>query len=460
MNGRRGIPGVIRLPDSLFGQIMLVLALGVVILQAANFLAVCGVQTRYIGQVEKIRAEHLAASWFFFNAMTPAQRGEAVASMERRGRPEKLGEVVTLLPSRPDWRDDSPDVARLRRMVEVGFGDGAEPPAVTARACEDAGGIFPKHLRVLETAIALDDGTWLMVTQPLYVDVRGVVYAQRLFVLLEAVVMLLLVGFMLRRVTLPISRLGHAVESFGTSPETSTPLPETGVREVRAAAASFNRMRERICGSLAERDRMLAAMAHDLRTPLTRLQLRLDRVEPEPLRRRLLETAAGMNGILSQGLELARSLRSDERPARLDLVSFVQSIVDDAADVGQNVRLATDSESGPVIVEARPLCLRRCLDNLVANACRYGGGAEVRLKASAGGAVISVADNGPGIPEEALEKVFEPWFRLESSRNPASGGIGLGLAIARNMALLNGGTLVLANRPGGGLVATLTLGGR
>ena len=221
---------------------------------------------------------------------------------------------------------------------------------------------------------------------------------------------------------------------------------------------SFNRMRERICGNLAERDRMIAAMAHDLRTPLTRLQLRLDRVEPEPLRAKLQETAASMRAIISQGLELAKSLNTDEALTRLDIRSFLQSVADDHADVGAQVSLEENVRgASPVVVPARPLCLRRCLDNLVTNACAYGGSARIGLAQEGGNVVVTVADEGPEIPEDLLERVFEPYFRLDSSRNPSSGGIGLGLAIARNMALLNNGEIRLRNRAQGGLEARVVL---
>ena len=270
--------------------------------------------------------------------------------------------------------------------------------------------------------------------------------------------MLVLTSMLLLRVTKTIRQLSGAAESFGRHPELSEPFPEKGVKELRVVAQSFNHMRERICGNLAERDRMIAAMAHDLRTPLTKLQLRLDRVEPETLRRKLQETVSDIRAIISQGLELARSLNTEEAMIRLDMKAFLQSMVDDYTDVGRNVIMVDSGQAvaDSVIIDARPLCLKRCLENLISNACKYGDGAEIALSDEHGHIVVSVSDNGPGIPEEMLERVFEPYFRLESSRNRSSGGIGLGLAIARNMALLNNGEIELRNRPeGGGLMARI-----
>ena len=232
-------------------------------------------------------------------------------------------------------------------------------------------------------------------------------------------------------------------------------LPEEGVKEIRNASHSFNLMREQVLGNLEERNRMFSAMTHDLRTPLTKLQLRLERVQPQELREKLQATTAEMSSIIVQGLEFARSLTTNEKPIRLELVSFLQSLVDDATDVGGKVALQCEGigEEKTVVVSARTLCLRRCLENLISNANKYAGEAKVVLQKDAEGVVISVLDNGPGIPEEKLETVFEPYYRLESSRNSTTGGTGLGLCIARNMAALNGAELTLTNREEGGLCA-------
>ncbi len=456
-----------RLPDSLFGQLLCVLVLGIVILQAANFEVVCNVQKLYVVQAEKSSAEHLVTCWHLFSAMTAEQRKEAIGRMSSSPAEGSRHNTVEILPDRPDWiniKDDtSEDAARLSGIIQESFASCTDdvPPFAVRRPGTES--VLPVHLPVLEAAVRLADGTWLKVTQPYSVDDRYVVWTQRLFVLLEAIVMLVLAGMVLLRITRPIRRLASAAETFGKHPELSRPLPEQGVRELREAAQSFNHMRDRICGNLAERDRMIVAMAHDLRTPLTKLQLRLDRVVPEELRRKMQETVSNIRGIISQGLELAKSLNTDETMARLDMKSFLQSIVDDYADTGHNVVYAASGkeEAGDIITDARPLCLRRCVENLISNACKYGDGASVSLSGDDKNIVICVADNGPGIPEEMLERVFEPYFRLEPSRNRLSGGIGLGLAIARNMALLNNGELLLGNRPQGkGLMARIILPGQ
>ncbi len=191
--------------------------------------------------------------------------------------------------------------------------------------------------------------------------------------------MLLLAVVMVRRYTRPIEKLGAAVEMFGHRPDLVDPLPEEGVKEIRNASHSFNLMREQVLGNLEERNRMISAMTHDLRTPLTKLQLRLERVQPQELREKLQATTAEMSSIIVQGLEFARSLTTNEKPIRLELVSFLQSLVDDATDVGGKVALQCEGigEEKTVVVSARTLCLRRCLENLISNANKYAGEAKV-----------------------------------------------------------------------------------
>lgn len=451
-------------PDSLVGQLMLALLAGITLLLITNFQVVCTIQAMYVHQAEKARADHLASHWFLFNAMTMDQREQALKHMEDCRRPEQLHETIEFLPGKPDWGPPtSRQAARQADLVKESFIPGKKTaPKVLARIPEYArvdSPIFRVHIPVLETAVSLSDGTWLKVTQPLNVDDRAVVWTQRFFVLGVSVVIVGLVFLLLLRVTRPLRRLSRAAESFGKQPEMLEPLPESGSREIREAAQSFNRMRERICNNLAERGRMLAAMAHDLRTPLTRAQLRLDKVSPEDVREKLGENIEDIQSIVNQGLELAGSLTTTEELSPLNLEAFIQSVVDDSAGLGDKISMAElpAELARPVIVAARPMCLKRCVTNLISNAVKYGGNAEVAISGEDDRVIVDICDAGPGIPESLLEQVFEPYFRLETSRNRSSGGTGLGLSIARNMAFLNGADLTLSNRPEGGLRARLVL---
>ena len=446
------------LPDSIFGQILFVLVAGLALLQIANFLVVCGVQKLYVDQMERARIEHVVSYRALFESIPSDLRAETLNAAHGNPALAQSLERVTIVRDRPDWSELGPILADSLEALKEALSAGGETPDVLVRGEET---LLPLHAPTMEVAVALSDGTWLTILFPVEADDRMMVWSQRLFVFLEALVLLVPLVYLLRRVTKPIDRLCSAAEAFGAAPEESPALPEEGPRELRSAANAFNRMREQIRGHLDERNRMIAALAHDLRTPLTKLQLRLARVEPETLRDQLADTAKGMNEILTQGLEFARSLRTEEPMTKIDLPSFLQSLADDYADLGHAVTFDSDpaleAEPQKGVLPARPLCLKRCMENLLTNACAYGGSAAMRLTLEKNALVVTVSDRGPGIPEELMEKVFEPYFRVEGSRNRASGGTGLGLPIAKNMAQLNGGTLTLANRPEGGLTATLHL---
>lgn len=446
------------LPDSIFGQILFVLVSGLALLQIANFLVVCGVQRLYVGQLEAARIGHVVSYRALFESIPADLRAETLNAAHGNPALGHSSERVTIVRTRPDWPAPGPILAKPLKALEEALAAGGASPEVLVRG-EESDALFPLHAPPMEAAVALEDVTWLTILFPVEADDRLMVWSQRLFVFLEAVVLLVPLVYLLKRVTKPIDRLCSAAKAFGAAPQESPALPEESPREPRSAANAFNRMREQIRGHLDERNRMIAALAHDLRTPLTKLQLRLARVEPETLRDQLAEPAKGMNAILTQGLEFARSLRTEEPMTKVDLPSSLQSLADDYADLGRAVTFECDSalEANPQtgVLPARPLCLKRCMENLLTNACAYAGSAEIRLTAEKEALVVTVSDRGPGIPEELLEKVFEPYFRVEGSRNRASGGTGLGLAIARNMAQLNGAALSLANRPGGGLVVTL-----
>lgn len=263
----------------------------------------------------------------------------------------------------------------------------------------------------------------------------------------------LVAWFAVRLALRPLQRLSAAAEAFGNDLR-HPPLDTHGPHEVRQAAIVFNRMQERVREMMAERTQILAAVTHDLKTPLTRMRLRLEACSDEALRDKLGNDIAAMQRLVDEGLELASSLQSVEAAARLDLGALLAAIADDAADAGQAV---TCEITAAALVRCQPVALRRALENLVDNALKYGGEARISLAVEHGQAVIRVLDRGPGIPEDSLDDVLRPFVRLESSRCRESGGTGLGLAIANNLITAQGGTLSLSNRPEGGLEARITL---
>jgi signal transduction histidine kinase len=270
-------------------------------------------------------------------------------------------------------------------------------------------------------------------------------------VLLAAVVALSVLA--VRWVTRPLSLLAGAAEGLGRDIHRA-PLPESGPQEVRHAARAFNTMQARLTRYVEDRTRMVSAISHDLRTAITRLRLRTELLEDPAPRAGLLRDLDEMQRMTSTALDFLRGLEEQEKIQPLDLNALLESLKAEAEDLGREVDVQAPA-SAPY--PTRPLALKRCLANLLDNAIKYGGRARVILDDGAAQVRIRIADDGPGIPEDELEKVFEPFYRLEVSRSRETGGSGLGLSIARNVARAHGGDLVLRNRPEGGLEAVLTL---
>jgi signal transduction histidine kinase len=302
-------------------------------------------------------------------------------------------------------------------------------------------------------AVKLKDGAVMR----LAVDAPPVADASRgfgpFYLALLALAVAALALVVARMAAAPINAFGDAARELGGDLNRA-PLPESGPTEVREAARAFNTMQKRLQRGLTERTQMLSAITHDLQTPLTRLRLRLEKVADEDLRSRLLADLAAMQSLIREGLELARSAETTEPFAVIDIDSLLESLVEDAIEVGGHIRMAGGCRAD---VRARPLALRRCLSNLIENALKYGGRVEVAAGRLRDLIVVTVRDHGPGIPEADLEVVFDPFVRLEPSRSRETGGAGLGLAIARTLAEKCNATLALRNHSAGGLEAAVTL---
>jgi len=256
--------------------------------------------------------------------------------------------------------------------------------------------------------------------------------------------------------TKPLRNLAQAARDFGSNID-HAPLPENeGSKEVRDASIAFNSMQTSIRNHIQERTYMLAAIAHDLQTPLTRLRLRLENVDDEELRNRLVADLTQTQAMVREGLDFAQSLNEEEPLEPVDLDSLIEAICNDAVDAGYEV---TFSGGGGKPVLASPHALRRCLANLLENALKYGKFAHVSVTRQDTKAIVTIIDGGPGIPDDQLEVVFQPFKRLEDSRSRHTGGTGLGLTIARIIAGKHRGSIKLKNMgvKDLGLVATLEL---
>lgn len=264
--------------------------------------------------------------------------------------------------------------------------------------------------------------------------------------------------FAVYRIVRPLRTLSKALESFGHDMAGAPPMPEKGPRELQEVAHTFNLMQTRIREDVDEKSRTLAAVSHDIRTPLTRLGLRLGSLDnlEESTSVALQRDMDEITTLLDTAIDLARAT-SPENMALVDIVALLESIQDDRQDMGQDVELIDDPDLLDVKpLKALPLCLKRCIDNLVDNAVRYGNCARMAVVDSQFTLTIFIMDAGPGIPENMQAKVFEPFFRLEPSRCKSTGGTGLGLSIARSMARALRAEIRLLNMPEGGLCASVT----
>jgi len=272
---------------------------------------------------------------------------------------------------------------------------------------------------------------------------------------IQLVVLAICAWFAVRLVTRPLAQLAAAADDLGPDLKTQR-LGEEGPTEVAHAARAFNAMQQRIAGYMAERVEILAAISHDLQTPITRLRLRTDLMDNEQDQVKFRQDLDAMNSLVREGVTYARTLHgATEPPLRIDADALFESMVADYEDAGQQVLL--EGRAGAPIV-SRPNALRRILMNLIDNALKFGSDVRIRVHAEAGRLIVAVVDNGPGIPPDQLEAVLKPFYRVEGSRNRSTGGTGLGLAIAHQLAMAMGAELKLQNRAEGGLEARLTLG--
>jgi signal transduction histidine kinase len=275
-------------------------------------------------------------------------------------------------------------------------------------------------------------------------------------VLLGQLALMLICTWLAVRIAIrPLTRLAQAVETLDPNTH-AVHLDEKGPTEVAHAAKAFNSMQARIAAYLKERMQLLAAISHDLQTPITRMKLRAEFMDDSAEKDKLWNDLGEIEHLVREGVAYARSVHgATEESRRTNLDSFLDSLVFDYQDMGKDVQLGGKSDA---VINTRPHALRRVLVNLTDNALKFAGAAELWVEAKADGSLsVKVMDRGPGIAEEELAQVMEPFYRVENSRNRSTGGTGLGLAIAQQLALAIGGSLTLSNREGGGLCAELKL---
>ncbi|WP_292208155.1 ATP-binding protein, partial [Mesorhizobium sp.] len=305
----------------------------------------------------------------------------------------------------------------------------------------------------LTASLRFADGQWLNFTEPITpVGPILSIDSLPLYALIAGLVVIMSI-WSLRRLTAPYRMMETAVSRIGNDLK-SPPVTESGSREVRAAARAINAMQKRLREYVEDREHLAAALAHDLRTPMTRMRLRLELLRRSPAREALAHDLADIESIASSVIDFAKFEVTEEKAERIDFWSLVESIADSYETVSFD---NDDTRSRGLICMARPVALKRCVTNLVQNAVTYGKHAHLSLSRSDGTITLAIRDEGPGIPQAQIDAVFGSFVRLEHSRNRQTGGLGLGLTIARNIARAAGGEVRLSNHPQGGLLTELRL---
>jgi signal transduction histidine kinase len=341
---------------------------------------------------------------------------------------------------------------RLRQLVpeladeqiRLAFADEGEPPDPTD---PDA---F-RHL--LLASVQLPDESWLNLSVSTLHLAAASDHGALASLTAMALGILLVSVFLVRSVTAPLRSLAAAADRIGID-AAAPDVPHEGPREVRLAAAAFNRMQARIMRLIDDRTQTLAAVSHDLKTPITRLRLRAHFVPDDELRRTIESDLDEMEAMIQSTLDFLRGDASGEEIRTADVTTIIETVCDDFADSGSDVVLSADTHAP---LPCRPLAIKRAFSNLVDNAVKYGTRARVSLARQEGDLVVTIDDDGPGIPAAELDRVFDPFFRLENSRSRDTGGTGLGLTVARSTIRAHGGDVTLTNRHGGGLSVTVTL---
>lgn len=462
------------LPRSLFGRTLLVLVAGLVLAELAsqvvNFFDRGSGVYRLGAQQTALR---IAQSARILDRLSPAQRGAVIDEMNgpsftvvmsrapvavgrRFAEHDRYERALSALIKSylPEEWSTSVQISSLGRDNRPGNYEAVDTSSFEQWIARHFYFVLPGTYSIV-SQIALEDGSIAVFYARMPQEPLSRIESLLPRLLLTLVIFMVLGAAAVRATTRSLARLARAAEQVGADPAEGAPLQEDGPSEVRSVIRAFNRMRLDLRSYVLERARMLGAISHDLQTPITRLRLRAEMIPDGASRAKFLRDLDEMEAIAGSTLEFFKSLGNEPRRQPLDVGALVGSLCEDWTDTGSDVSVAGNAR-GPF--NAHPQALRRCLDNLIENALRYGERARVSIEDDDVSLRIAVRDEGPGIPEQDLERVFEPFFRLEQSRNRDSGGSGLGLAIARNFARWHGGDIRLRNAPQGkGLIAELVL---
>ncbi len=422
-------------PRSLFARVTLIIVVGLAIAQLLTFAAIRYERGMALRELMMTSIERdIASSIAMLDHLPAAEREGWLGRLERRNYRFMLADGVT-----------GPQPASQQSQEFAAAIVNALHPFEVVKVAQSTG----DDVRI---QVRLTDGN------PVVVDARRVGMPVSNWVMWLLLVQLAVLGicawFAVRLVTRPLARLAAAADELGPDLK-GRMLGEEGPTEVAHAARAFNAMQRRIAGYMAERVEILAAISHDLQTPITRMRLRTEMMDNEKDQLKFRQDLDAMNALVREGVTYARTLHgATEPPCRVDADALLESMVADYEDSGQHVRLE-GRIGGPVVT--RPNALRRIVVNLIDNALKFASDVRMQVRVDTDRLVIAVIDNGPGIPPDQLEAVLKPFYRIEGSRNRSTGGTGLGLAIAHQLAIAMGAELSLHNCDEGGLEARVAM---
>jgi signal transduction histidine kinase len=459
-------------PQSLFGRLIAASVLAVLVAQVVALVLIAQEREGFVlqGSVREW-TRRITETTLMLQPMSRAERAAALSSLAAphgRARPAAGPRVRdTQAAARAFVRVPLPsDFERtLREQLRAALGAGYDvdvaatadpaPPAITLPVPFFEARELAAHQSTAQhydVTVRFPDGDaalFRLTRMP-----GGAPLPRNLFVNLALLVLILVLALYVaaRSITRPLSDLARAADSVGRDVRPAQ-LKERGARELRDAARAFNTMQDRLHRYLDSRSRVLAAMSHDLKTPLTRLRLQVETLDNPPMQARIGGELDEMESMVHGALALFRGLDDGEAAVALDINALLATVREEFTGMGAAVTVTGTAREAFV---GKPQALKRCVTNLVANAIKFGSRADITL-ADGPELTIRVRDQGPGVPDAELERVFEPFYRVESSRNRDSGGTGLGLSIARDVAQAHGGSLTLRNLSGAGLEALLTL---
>jgi signal transduction histidine kinase len=456
------------LPKSLFGQTLLILLAGLIVSHLVGSWIYTTDREQAVRAVGGLAVAQRIANLTRLVQETPAERRQRMvdALSDQSFRVSLSAQPPAVM----SGDDDTPVALAIKDFLveQLALGSARQPRVSASRP--DRPGFAGPHpmmgrgpmmhgfgpfgsFRDLQVAVPLPDGQWLAFATAL--PESGPSFSRQFLLSMGimAAIILAVSIWAVRRVTTPLAALSAAAERLGNDLN-APPMAETGTLETRQASRAFNAMQARLRSLIENRTRMLAAISHDLRTPLTLLRLRAENVENVPEREKMLATIAEIEAMVAATLQFARDEARAEPRRRTDLAALLASTVHDMADTGLPVSM---QPAPPVVYECQPAALKRALTNLLDNAVKYGTQARAEIVSMPRAIEITIDDDGPGIPADELTRVFQPFYRVEGSRSRETGGIGLGLAIALAVVQAHGGELTLVNRAEGGLRASVTL---